>query len=161
MSARLLEHNNLHILSGQPKLGFLGIGDRAEANRKAANLAEVKAKYPMPPKGCGEAQMKIAALKSEIEAQQKIIATQGDSRVARRWIEAYTQVMEDFNKWVITANCEQQQSQAKDTAYWDQVNTALNKEKTDVSSKATVDNWVIYGVLAALGIGALFIILKK
>src|SRR5438046_842778 len=126
MSARLLEHNeHFNLLSGKGKLGFLGIGDAAEAQRKAQNLAEAQVKYPFPPKSCGDAALKIAQLDAAIKAQQEILATQGDSRVARRWIETFTIVQEEFKQWTLVRKCEEQQTQASDQAFYDQLNTTI------------------------------------
>lgn len=161
MSARLLEHNDLHLLSGQGKLGFLGIGDKAEAERKAANVAEAQAKYPFPPKGCGDAIIKISMLQNDIEAQQKVLVTDGGNRVAKRWIEAFTGVQNDFKNWTTARKCAEEATQAEDTAFYSQINQAIDKQTQGTKSKASVDNWIIYGVLGVLGVGALIIILRK
>ncbi len=161
MSARLLENNDLHVLSGQPKLGFLGIGDKQEAARKLANQVNVQSRYPFPPKTCADAQLKIDQIDAEIKSHQEVIATQGDSRVDRRWIEALVTVKDSFTKWILASQCEKQITQEQDQQFYDQLNAAIDKEKSASQGSSKADNWIIYGVLGILGFGALAIILKK
>jgi hypothetical protein len=146
---------------------FIGSGQRyfnankAELNRDAETMGDVRVKYPYPPKNCEEATIILQNLDDEIKSANEKIASGVSDRPTKRYLDAFMTVRNEFKAWLNAKQCIAAALKQEDQAFTDQLQAALDKEQVQQSGKKSTDNLVIFGALGLLVVGALVIIIKK
>jgi hypothetical protein len=133
----------------------------AELNREAATLADVRLKYPYPPTSCEQATTIIQNIEDDIKDANEKIASSASNKVAKRYVDSFLTIQSEFKAWLNAKQCVAAALKQEDEVFNQQLQDALNQEKSSQDNGNSTNNWLIFGSLGILFVGAVVIIFKK
>lgn len=136
------------------KLNASGVGSNTQ-------LSEVMAAFPYPPKNCDDAVAILGVLDQNIKQRQEQIASDVAVTTGKKYLDAYMQVRNNFNTYIIKSRCLENALKQEDEAFNQEWKGLLDKEEAKQSSSSTGNSWLIYGIIGIIVVGGLVIILKK
>lgn len=135
--------------------------NKAELNRDAETMGEVRLKYPYPPKSCEEATIILQNLDDEIKSANEKLASGVSNRPVKRYLDAFLTIQGEFKAWLNAKQCIAAALKQEDEAFNQQLQNALAQEQEQQTGKKSVDNLVIFGALGLLFVAGLVIVIKK
>lgn len=123
--------------------------------------AAAAAQYPYPPKDCAEAQAMSDALAERIKVLNERIAANVQINDSKTEMIAYQDQKRFFDNYIAIQQCTANALKADEAALQAQIFGQLNSDQSAQKNTSTMDNWLIFGTLGLLFVGAMIIIFKK
>lgn len=124
-------------------------------------ISTLRAKFSYPPKDCADAVRVINTLTDRIKDLNERVASGIKLKDVEAELKATQDIKSIYQDYINAANCVQQAIQAEDTAFSNQLTAALDKEKDSEASGKKANNWLLFGSIGILIVGAVIIFLKK
>lgn len=165
---------NAHMIEGNAAMmnpgGFMrsfaasGVSDKEKKarNEQAKIIADVRGRYPYPPKNCEDATATVISIQDAI----KSINDQAASGVLKKTeldnlLSAHNQVLQDFKTYVNAVQCINKALQVEDESFSTKLQSALDAENKTTTDSNKTNNILIFGTLGVLLIGAVVLIARK